>query len=138
MPKNFVSVLYGISLPSNITCQITGFLFCVVWKDIANVLSTLTTRLFSVNHVCNSVITLFSLYWRLFIFASDTNMFVSSANNTIFDPIIFRGRSFMYYENSIGPRIEPCGSPCSISLVVKTYIPCFMLFISTHCFWCDR
>jgi len=70
-------------------------------KDLANVLSTLTTRLFSVNHVCSPFITLFNLYWRLFIFSSDTNMFVSSANNTIFDPIILRGRSFMYNENSM-------------------------------------
>jgi len=30
-------------------------------------------------------------YILLFMFSSDTNMFVSSANNTIFDPIIFRG-----------------------------------------------
>ena len=58
MPKNFVLVLYGISLPSDITCGNTGFLFCMVWKDIANVFSTLTTKLFSVNHVSNSVITL--------------------------------------------------------------------------------
>jgi len=83
MPKKFVSVLYGISLPSNITCGNTGFLFFVVWKDIDNVFSTLASRLFSVNHIYNSVITLFSLNWRLFIFSSDTNMFVSSANNTI-------------------------------------------------------
>jgi hypothetical protein len=48
----------------------------MVWKEIANVFSVFTTRLFSVNHVCNSVITLFSLYLRLFIFSSDTNMFV--------------------------------------------------------------
>ena len=56
------------------------------------------------------------------MFLSDTNMFVSSANNTVFDPVTFRGRAFMYNENGIGPRIEPCGTPSSISLVVKTYI----------------
>jgi len=63
----------------------------------------------------------------LFIFSSDTNMFVSSANNTTFDPIIFRGGSFMYNENIIGPRIEPCGTPCSISPVVETVlVSCYL------------
>ena len=138
IPKNFVTALYGIALPSNITCGNTGFLFCIVWKDIASVFSTLTTRLFGINHVCNLFMTLFNLYWRLFIFSSDTNMFVSSANNTIFNPVTFRGRSFMYNENSFGPRIERCGAPCSVSLVVEIYIPRFMLFISTHYFQCDR
>jgi hypothetical protein len=105
----------------------------MVWKEeIANIFSTLTTRQFGVNHVCNSVVKLLSLYWRMFTFASDINMFVPSANYTIFDPIVFRSRSFRYNENSIGPRIKPCGAPCSISSVVETYIPCFMLFISTH------
>jgi hypothetical protein len=33
MLRNFVSVLYGISLPANITSGNNGFLFCVVWKD---------------------------------------------------------------------------------------------------------
>jgi hypothetical protein len=37
MPKNFVLVLYGMCVPWNITCGNNGFLFCVVWKDIANV-----------------------------------------------------------------------------------------------------
>jgi hypothetical protein len=90
IPRNFVSVLYGISLPSKVTSGNTDFLFFVIWKETANVFSTLTTRLFSVYYVCNSFITLFNLSWRLFIFSSDTNMFVSSANYTIFDPIIFR------------------------------------------------
>jgi len=57
--------------------------------------SVLTIRLFSVNHVCKSVITLFSLYWRLFIFSSVTNMFVSSANNTIFASLfVVRNKHF--------------------------------------------
>ena len=96
MPRNFVSVLYGMPLPANVTCGNNGFLFCVVWKDITTVFSVFTTRLFSVNHVCISVITLFSLYWRSFIFPPDTNMFVSSANNNILVPVIFRDRSASY------------------------------------------
>ena len=39
MPKNFVSELYGMSLPANVTCGVIDFLFCGVWKDIANVFS---------------------------------------------------------------------------------------------------
>ena len=101
IPRNSVSLLYVLPLPSNNTCGNTGFSFCVVWKDTANIFSTLTTRLFSVNHVCNTFITLFNLYWRWYIFSSVTNMFVSSANNIIFDHIIFSAGSFMYNENSV-------------------------------------
>jgi hypothetical protein len=73
----------------------------------------------------------------VFKFSTDTNMLVSSANNTIFDPIIYKGRSFMYNKNNIGPKIESCGTPCANSLVVQTYVPSFMQFLSTHCFHCD-
>ena len=50
-PRNFVSVLYGITLSSYKTCGRAGFLFCVVWNDIAIVLPAFTTRLFQANHV---------------------------------------------------------------------------------------
>ena len=108
--------------------------YCVVWKDIANVFPAFTIRLFEVNHVWISFMTLFSLDWTVFKLSPDINMFVSSANSTIFDSKTFNGKSFMYNKNNIGPRVEPCGTPCVISLVVETYVPCFLLLISTHCF----
>ena len=51
---------------------------------------------------------------------------------------MFNGRSFICNKNSIGPRVDPCGTPCAIALVVGTYVPSFLLLISTHCFRSDR
>ena len=112
--------------------------YCVVWKDIASVFSAFTIRLFKVNHVWISFITLFSLDWMVFKFSPDTSMFMSSTNSTVFNSETFNGRSFIYNRNNIGPRIEPCGTPCVIPLVVETYVPCFLLLISTHCCRSDK
>ena len=79
--RNFVSVLYGITLSSNKTCGRAGFLFCVVWNYIAIVLPAFTIRLFEANHVSISCITLFSLDWTMFRLSPDISMFVSSANS---------------------------------------------------------
>ena len=120
--------VYGTSLASRIMCANICFLFWKVWKGITNVLSALTTGLFSLNHVCSSFTTLFILYWSLCVFSSDTNMFVSFANNIIFDPVVFRGRSFWYSKNSTAPRIEPRGTACSVSIVVfEMYVPALQM-----------
>jgi len=106
----------------------------VVWNDIANVFPAFTIELFEMNHDQISCMTLFVLDWTVFKLSPDISKFVSSANSTILDSKTFNGKSFMYNKNNIGPRVEPCGTPCIISLVVETDVPCFLLLISTHCF----
>ena len=62
-------------------------------------------------------------------------MFVSSANKTVFAWGIFRGRSFMYRENNIGPRIEPCGTPTPVCLMAEMALPLSMYKIE-NCKYC--
>jgi hypothetical protein len=59
----------------------------------------------------------------MFRLSSDISMFMSSANGTILGSRTFKGKSFIYNKNNNGPRVEPCGTPCVISLVVETNVP---------------
>jgi hypothetical protein len=44
------------------------------------------------------------------------NIFVSSAYITSFASWIFIGMSFIYTKNKKDPKIEPCGTPCAMTL----------------------
>ena len=67
-PRNFVSVLNGISLSSSETRGKAGNLFWVVSKDIADVFLVFTIKLFEKIHVCISCMTLLSLDCMVFKF----------------------------------------------------------------------
>ncbi len=62
-------------------------------------------------HVFSLSSSLLTTLFRLFTFASEYKIFVSSANNThlrIFDTLHI---SLMYKMNNLGPSTEPCGTP---------------------------
>ena len=83
----------------------------MVWKEITDVLSVLTTKLFDGNHNWNSLTIFVSLCWRVCKFSPDTSILVSFANSTNFDPEMFKGKSFTYKENSMGPKLSPVAPP---------------------------
>jgi hypothetical protein len=83
---------------------------------------------------------LFIFCWRIFPFSSITNMFLSSANKTIFVSFIFIGRSSIYNKKQYQPENWTCGIPHLISFSVEK---CFLwilfllqLQLITTCFWC--
>jgi len=50
-------------------------------------------------------------------------MLASLANKTgIAFLFITAGKSFMYKRNSVGPSIEPCGTPCLITAQFETAV----------------
>ena len=53
---------------------------------------------------------------ELHCFSSMTSIFMSSAYRTKFASWILNGRSFIYTKNNRDPKIEPCSSPCAITI----------------------
>jgi hypothetical protein len=108
IPKNFVYILYWISLSSNI-CDDNGLLLCEVKKDIVITFLALTTRLLSSNHVCDSFKTLLTLYWSWSHCPLILRMIVSTTSNTILESILFRGKSLCIIKIILGQVREAWG-----------------------------
>ena len=73
--------------------------------------------LFALNQSANIFKSLFKVSYRYARLLDDQNTVVSSANRIVLLFFIDMGKSFVYTMNSNGPRIDPCGTPQTISWV---------------------
>ena len=109
-PKNLVAYTLCIWTPWIFTTISSISLFLGV-KIIWWVLRTFNDNLLHCNHSCTFLKSSLSWWHNVSISLPVMNILVSSANNTekqYSDTLV---RSLIYNKNSMGPKIEPCGTP---------------------------
>jgi hypothetical protein len=131
--------VYVIYLVFKYRCSLRIVLRLCPWKNNALVFSVFIMRSFTVNQLAIWFIAAWILSFKDLRFLSMSNMFVSSANRTIFASWTAVGESLINNINSRGPRTEPCGTPYFNSFHYEVNDIKLEVLASICCIWtnCD-
>ena len=136
MPTYFTSEV-GVNLMPFKYIFTSGMFTPFFLKYIISVLAEFKDILFARSQLLSdfkSVFTFLAMFlFRWLLRLIICSRLVSSAKCLVVEKLMDLCRSLMYTRNNKGPRIEPCGTPCSITFRSESE-----LLIDTYCFLLER